>query len=574
MNNNIKKIVLPSAVFIFIVLTFCCVFISACAEEEKVKEYSLNYLVSAGGVIAGECEQRVISGNAGSLVKAIPENGFVFDKWSDGNTNPKRTDTITDCDLTFVACFVREYWNITYTVNDFVACSNISEPESFTVEYNGMAGICVYPAPGYVFEKWSDGVTTAARFDGRENAGKVLVAEFKKDFGRLPVISIDTSGAAINDKENYVSCSVTLENAGEYDFEELTAGVRLRGNSTMGLPKKPYRIKFDSKQSMFGLQKNKSWVLLAMYLDYSYIKDYTAFACARSLDTDVFVPNAKHIELYLNGIYQGLYLLTDQVDEKTGRTDVEDEDFFASGSPDTTPPFLVELDEYSDQEGKENEVWFKIENPDGTHQLFNVKYPEFDDGYDYTIEQFNMIKDYITTVNNICWDKETTRETFEQYVDISTFIDYYLVQEFMENGEINWKSIYMSKTTDGKLKMGPIWDFDWSCGGPVLVSENFMGQSHSKQWLSSYNWFMHMLEKDWFQSEVVSRWEEILPVLLNTIENIKNYKNVIAEVAEKDMIIWHSDATAAFLGFSDYFDHVMDSLTYRSETINTLLGIS
>lgn len=511
-------------------------------------------------------------GNEGSLVKAVPDKGFVFDKWSDGNTNPERTDTIVDCDLTFFACFVRQYWDITYTVNDFVACSNISEPESFTVEYNGMAGICVYPAPGYVFDKWSDGVTTAARFDGRENAGKVLVAEFKKDFGKLPVISIDTSGEEINDKENYVTCSVTVENTDEYDFEEVPAGIRLRGNSTMNLPKKPYRIKFDSKQSMFGLQKNKSWVLLAMYFDYSYIKDYTAFALARSLDTDVFLPNAKHVELYLNGVYQGLYLLTDQVDEKKGRTDVEDEDFFASGSQDT-PPFLVELDEYSDQEGIENEVWFKIENPDG-RLLFNVKYPEFNDGYDYTIEQFNKIKDYIITVNNICLDKETTREIFEQYVDISTFIDYYLIQEFMENGEINWKSIYMSKTTDGKLKMGPVWDFDWACGGPVFVSENYMGQSHSSEWLSKYNWFAHMLEKDWFKSEVVCRWQEILPILFNTIEDIKIYKNVIAEVAEKDMEIWHSDATEAFLGFSEYFDHVMGNFTYRSEAINTLLGIS
>lgn len=81
-------------------------------------------------------------------------------------------------------------------------------------------------------------------------------------FGELPVISISTNDKPITNKTDYVNMSFELFNTkdGEYDIEipvqEGDVGIRLRGNSTMGLPKKPYRIKFDTKPEMFGLEGN------------------------------------------------------------------------------------------------------------------------------------------------------------------------------------------------------------------------------------------------------------------------------------------------------------------------------
>ncbi|MBQ3068652.1 MAG: hypothetical protein IJD01_01730, partial [Clostridia bacterium] len=77
----------------------------------------------------------------------------------------------------------------------------------------------------------------------------------------IPVVLIDTDGAAIPDKVDYVDMAITVLGAEVYGGEDLyavTGGIKLRGNSTMGYDKKPYRIKFDSKQNVFGLGKAKS----------------------------------------------------------------------------------------------------------------------------------------------------------------------------------------------------------------------------------------------------------------------------------------------------------------------------
>ena len=146
----------------------------------------------------------------------------------------------------------------------------------------------------------------------------------------LPRLDVYTEGGAkIKSKEEYVNCTVSLSGADEFDFSSLEAGIRGRGNNSWKhFPKKPYRIKFDEKVSLLGETKNKSWVLLAMYSDFSLTKDRLAFSMADALETDAFVPSYHYVELYLNGSYNGIYLLTDQVDENKGRTNVK-EDFDA-----------------------------------------------------------------------------------------------------------------------------------------------------------------------------------------------------------------------------------------------------
>ena len=177
----------------------------------------------------------------------------------------------------------------------------------------------------------------------------------------LPTIDIKTEkGKLPKDKENYVNCSFKISNCEneKYNIEIKMAekygskdsvGIRLRGNSTSKLPKKPYRIKFGDEQEILGLTEAKSWVLLADYFDYSNMKNYTAFNFAKKLNNMDFAPSANHVALFLNGDFKGLYLLTEQMDEKEGRTNVEPEvDFTAE---DKEFPFLIEMDRSASKEG-------------------------------------------------------------------------------------------------------------------------------------------------------------------------------------------------------------------------------
>ncbi len=347
----------------------------------------------------------------------------------------------------------------------------------------------------------------------------------------IPRVDVLTENEAeIESKEEYVKCSVSVSGT---EIQSCSAGIRGRGNTTWQyFPKKPYRIKFDEKVSVFGEEKNKSWVLLALYNDFSVVKDRLAFTMADALGTDVFVPSYNYVELYLNGEYNGLYLMTDQVDENKGRAAVKSDDVEHTELIEV--PFLVELDDYAPSEGTEGVDWFKVAG-----RPYNIKYPEADERNEAVAdEQFAYIQNYINRVDAAC--RAGDLATLSELVDIDTFIDFYIVQEVMGQPEINWKSVYMYKSQDGKMKMGPVWDFDWSAMGPSLGDEKNAYRDKTEGLRSIDNWFDNMQKKSpEFKAMVSTRLEEAKPKLMQALNTVKADEARIADYALRNHLRWH-----------------------------------
>lgn len=344
----------------------------------------------------------------------------------------------------------------------------------------------------------------------------------------IPRVDVYTKDEAeILSKEDYVDCTVTVSGT---DVKDAEAGIRGRGNTTWKYyPKKPYRIKFEEKTSIFGEEKNKSWVLLALYNDFSAVKDRLAFTMADYLGTDVFVPSYNYVELYLNGEYNGLYLMTDQVDENKGRAGVKDDEIVESDSVEV--PFLVELDAYAPEEGKEGVDWFTVGG-----KAYAIKYPEADERY--SDEQFEYIKSYIKSVDDAC--RAGDLDALSELVDIDTFVDFYIVQEVMGQPEINWKSVYMYKSADGKMKMGPVWDFDWGAMGPSLGEEKNMHKKDVKGLRSDGNWFDMMLDgSEEFKKLTKDRFAEAKPLLLKAIADVRADEERVGDYMIRNHLRWH-----------------------------------
>lgn len=365
----------------------------------------------------------------------------------------------------------------------------------------------------------------------------------------LPRIDVTTKdGAEILSKTEYVDCSVSLSGAEEaYCFRELAAGIRGRGNDTWNYyPKKPYRIKFEEKQSLFGEPKNKSWVLLAMYNDRSMVKDRLAFSLADAIGTEGFVPSYHYVELYLNSSYQGLYLLTDQVDENKGRTDVKQD----LSETDVAVPFLVELDARAPEEGVEGVDWFSVAG-----HPYAIKYPEADERY--TDGQFEWIKRYIEEVDALCRKENVTLAELETRLDVQSFLDFYIVQELMGQPEINWKSVYMSREADGVLRMGPVWDFDWSAIGPSFGKEKNAYRDRCEGFRSDGNWFDALYRgSPEFRAALSERWGEVRDLLAKELDEIAAQKSVLERAAARDTLRWHWYRPGK--GYSGYFDDVIE----------------
>ena len=146
--------------------------------DANINIYTLTYTASKGGSIKGTATQNVITGQSGTEVEAVPSEGYRFVKWSDGNTNAKRTDSNVNADISVTAEFAIISYTLTYTVGKG---GSISGQATQTVR-QGESGIEVEAVAneGYRFVKWSDGVTTAKRTDSNVQGNLNVTAEFEK----------------------------------------------------------------------------------------------------------------------------------------------------------------------------------------------------------------------------------------------------------------------------------------------------------------------------------------------------------------------------------------------------------
>ena len=259
----------------------------------------------------------------------------------------------------------------------------------------------------------------------------------------LPTVIIHTpDDQEITSKEYELSSNVYIisENGTNLLSAEGT-GVRGRGNSTWKLfPKKPFRLKFSSKQSPLGAPASaKKWTLLSNYGDKSLLRNITAFEVSRRVGM-AYTPFCYPVDVIVNSQYRGCYQLCDQVEAASGRVEAKD-------------GYLIEIDAYADQE----ESWFKSSN--GTP--VTIKHPDEDD---ITQSQSAFIKEYFDLMENAALADNFTDldQGYRKYLDLDSFLRNFIVGEFCGNVDAFW-SVYMYKDSgDGKLYTGPTWDHDLS----------------------------------------------------------------------------------------------------------------
>ena len=302
----------------------------------------------------------------------------------------------------------------------------------------------------------------------------------------LPYVNINSLDGKGVPNKNYVDTMISITNAGKKNnLDEVPAQVKIRGNSTALYDKKPYRIKFDKKQKLFGKTKNKSWVLLADYLDPSALHNYAAFQLTNYFDRTAYSPLAQHVRVYLDGEYKGLYLLTEHPDEKEGRTNVP----LAFNENLTEFSYFLELDAIADQDS-DLEAYFPIQISGSASQyFFALKSPEKKDFLEYYIEELEMDEETASTQTEITWDAfidymnaevANIKTTFEgqdfnemnELIDQNSFVDYMLIDQIMGEKDHYNKSFKFYRRMNEKIKFGPIWDYDWVMHTPWTNAPN------------------------------------------------------------------------------------------------------
>ena len=250
-------------------------------------------------------------------------------------------------------------------------------------------------------------------------------------------------GQDVTSREEYAPCHISLNGQGSFSNFSATGGIRGRGNSSWSwYDKKPYRIKLDEKHKILGLDKAKSWVLLANYRDVTDLMNTYVFETGQWLGLP-FTNHTRYVELYLNGEYRGVYQLTEQIQQGKNRVNVSDE-----------RGILLSLD-VDDGPG---------ESPYANDNFYSkvyrmpaaVKFPKDEFATANTVDS---VRTEFAKLEQAIKNKDYAQ--VEQLLDIPSFIKYLQLQEFVYNVELSApRSIYLHKDGDGKWVMGPLWDFD------------------------------------------------------------------------------------------------------------------
>lgn len=332
-----------------------------------------------------------------------------------------------------------------------------------------------------------------------------------EELPRIPVIHINTTGnASVDTKEEYVTGTMNFTPNENSEFEVLTnvpLRIKLRGNSTLFMPKRSYKIKFDEKQFFLADYKERSWVLLANFSDQTLIRNHVAYSMSENLGMS-FTPGHTLVDVYLNGEYIGNYLLSDQIQVSSNRVNVEEK------VTDIDTGYLIELDIGLYREGLENtnDNYFLVD-----HIPFVIKSPDYEDTH-YSVAQKTFITDYVTNVYRVLERKED----YSELIDVDSFIDWFIVSEVFKNVDSGYSSVYFYKDKGGTLKMGPVWDYDLSSGNQGHLGDDLRGP---EGWYTSRGdknvFFYHLMQYPEFQEALKTRWNEVYDsVILNALDDI------------------------------------------------------
>ena len=279
----------------------------------------------------------------------------------------------------------------------------------------------------------------------------------------LPLVIIQTEESfEPTDKENYVSCTVSIVQDNKKNTKE-KGKIKLRGNATLRLEKKSFRIKFDSKQKPLGMKaKAKSWTLLANHSDKTLMRNMLAFEISILFDMK-YTPTCKPVDLIVNGEYKGNYGFCDQVEEGKGRIEVTEMDETCIEEPEISGGYVIAADQWAQMGGDSY-----YESDLGV--IYTVKYP---DDNDIVSQQVNYIQNSFNLAEAESYNNNVDR------IDIETFCKYLLIEDLCGNGEAFWITYMTKERNDDKFYFGPVWDFDISFDNdnrvyPVLEKKDFI----------------------------------------------------------------------------------------------------
>lgn len=356
-----------------------------------------------------------------------------------------------------------------------------------------------------------------ARFHQHQSAQKENQnIENKEIFNtHLPVIKIDTKNQEItetgDEKPEVIGKMeiISKEKSHNYYDEALTmevnTSIKIRGNSSKAFDKKQYLLKTLSENGenkavpLLGMPKGDEWVLNGPYLDRSLIRNYMCYNISGEIMK--YSPQVRFCEVFIDGDYRGLYLMIEKVKMDEQRVNLSPH---VQGVNESS--YIIERDRL-----KENETFIQnftryTNEADG---FLGVIYPgksKIDE------ETLKYIEDDISQFEKsvYSYDYDITNRGYTKYIDVDSFVDYFIINEFFQNFDAGIYSTFSYKDLRGKINMGPVWDFNSAMNN---AAEDDIEIAFFNLYASP--WYYMLMKDEAFVEKIIARYEVLRKSVLS-----------------------------------------------------------
>ena len=302
----------------------------------------------------------------------------------------------------------------------------------------------------------------------------------------LPIVWIDVDGQYIDRYERITAQMKIIYNGdGQLNYADTIAhpgqtidyegyvAIRYRGSSSFSMSdKKPYSFRpldkpleeggTKKKVNILGMGKDNDWALLAPYADKSMMRDLLAFEVSRPWME--YTPQGRYCELFLDGTYYGVYILTETVSKGKHRINLSDPGLTGDS---ITGGYIMEVNRIDDEVTYTSK--YHPVSKTGVRYMnqyinFQYKSPDYED---LTQEQVSYITGRIDQMEQSLWNyKPNNSPDYEQYLDVTNFIDYQLAMELGHNVDayrLSGKFFKRRDSEDPRFKM-VVWDMNLAYG--------------------------------------------------------------------------------------------------------------
>lgn len=374
----------------------------------------------------------------------------------------------------------------------------------------------------------------------------------------LPAVYINTfDGRNITSKTYYVYAQMAYIDEESHVTQWDTIQIRGRGNSTWNMAKKPYRIKFLSKQRLLGNDhaNAKNWTLIANAADKTMIRNAVTSAMGEFAGLP-FNPAYKFVDLILNNTYMGTYQISDQVDVKKKRVNIEEQEVPLAEDADISGGYLLEVDGFQDGNCFHSSVY---------NVPIRIHSPDEDD----IVESQNLyIKKYISVFENRLKSSSFNDPNigYRQMVDSTTLVNWFLCTEMSGNIDGYYSTYFYKDQGDSLLYWGPLWDYDIAYNNDSRIPNTIRSLMTDVGYGMTKAWINRMWEDPWFAKLVNRRYGQLLDdgLVEFLYEKIDSMTNLMARSIDLNYEKWgiRTRVYHENVLYSSYGQYVIDLKNY------------